>query len=293
MSLKSDFAAGPRAARLSGPVSRGVDYILARSLAGEPLTVEELARHCHSSAACYSRRFKAETGQSPYAFARRVRLEESAFRLKVEPGRSITEIGCDCGYSPSNFSWAFRQQLGQSPARFRREAGASAVRHPFCHLPKAGLAGLLEQNGGVQVQKMPELYVLCRRLIGNYHALGGVWADFMRACRPWRRPGSQFLVRSYDDPAITDPDACLYDVCLTVPPGCGAPGVQRIPGGWYLVLPYRGPVRNIYAAYQALFTLWLPGSGRRVDAQYSYDLYRQMNGPEDVLLDICLPLQNA
>ena len=140
MSLKSDFAAGPRAARLSGPVSRGVDYILARSLAGEPLTVEELARHCHSSAACYSRRFKAETGQSPYAFARRVRLEEGAFRLKVEPGRSITEIGCDCGYSPSNFSWAFRQQLGQSPARFRREAGASAVRHPFCHLPKAGLA---------------------------------------------------------------------------------------------------------------------------------------------------------
>ncbi len=278
---------------LSEPVGRAVDAILARSLAGEALSVEELARQFHLSTAYFSRRFKAETGQSPYAFARRVRLEESAFRLKVEPDRRITDIGCDCGYSPSNYSWVFRRQIGQSPATFRRCAGANALRHPFCHLDEAGLAGLLAQNGGIRMQKMPELFVLCRRQIGNYHALGGIWAGFMRACRPWRTAGSQFLVRSFDDPAITNPDACLYDVCMTVPPGCGAPGVRRIPGGWYLVLPYRGPVRNIYAAYQALFTLWLPGSGRRIDPQYSYDLYHRMGGPEDVALDICLPLKRA
>lgn len=283
--------AGRAFAGLSGPVSRGVDYILARSTAGEGVSVEKLAQHCHYSTACFSRLFKAETGQSPCAFARRVRLEESAFRLKVEPDRRITDIGCDCGYSPSNYSWAFRRQLGQSPADFRRGAKASALRHPFCHLPRQKLAGLLAQNGGVQLRQMPELWVLCRRQIGNYHALGGIWAGFMRACGPWRSSGSQFLVRSFDDPSITNPDACLYDVCMTVPPGCSAPGVQRIPGRWYLVLPYRGPVWNIYAAYQALFTLWLPGSGRRIDMQYSYDLYHRMNGQADVELDICLPLR--
>lgn len=278
--------------RLSEPVNSAVSYLLAH-LREEAPTVEELAAHCHFSRFHFSRLFKAETGESPYAFTKRMRLEESAFRLKVEPGQRVTDVGCEYGYTASNYSSAFRQQFGQNPVQFRRKAWDASFGHPFCHLPQRQAAALLECSGGVRVQRLPDLFVVYERRLGNYHELDRAGQAFLQSRRPLCGKGSQFLVRSFDDPSITDPGGCLYDLCMTVPAGFGAPGVSRIPGGRYLVLPYRGPVWNIYAAYQALFNLWLPGSGCRINDQYSFDLYHRMNGPEDVVLDICLPLEDA
>ena len=85
-------------------VNRAIEFILHH--AGEELSVEDVAGHCHFSKFYFSRLFKAETGESVYSFIRRVRIEQSAFRLKVEHGRRITDIGLDYGYSPSNYSSA-------------------------------------------------------------------------------------------------------------------------------------------------------------------------------------------
>lgn len=155
---------------LTPDAARAVDYILAH-LEAAP-TVEEVAGHCHFSKWHFSRLFKAGTGESPHAFIRRLRLEESAFRLKVEPGRAVTDIGYDCGYSPSNYSWAFRQRFGEGPAAFRRGALEGSFRHPFCHLTPGESKGLLTRRGGAAVRRLPELTVLCQRRIGNYHQLG-------------------------------------------------------------------------------------------------------------------------
>lgn len=273
---------------LTDSTGQAVGYILEH--VGESLTVDQVADHCHFSKFYFSRRFKAETGESPYAFIRRARLETSAFRLKTEPDRSITDIGWDYGYSSSNYSTVFRQRFGARPVEFRRTALRDSFRHPFCHYEDARLETLAEFGGAVLCRTLPPLTVVYERHIGDYHDLGLQWPPFMEAYRALRTAGSRFLVRSFHDPAITGSGRCVYDLCMTVDPDCRAANLCRLPGGLHIVYPFRGPVWQIYTVYQVLFNFWLPRTGRRLSDLGGYDLYRVMNGPEYVEMDICLPL---
>ena len=74
-------------------VNCAIDYILQHI--HERLSVDDVAAHCHFSKYHFSRMFKEETGESVYAFIKRLKLEQSAFRMKVEPGRTVTDIGCE------------------------------------------------------------------------------------------------------------------------------------------------------------------------------------------------------
>lgn len=79
-------------------INQAIDYILQHT--EEELTLDEVAEHCHFSKFYFSRLFKEQTGESVYAYIRRIKLEQSAFRLKVEKERRITEISADYGTVP-------------------------------------------------------------------------------------------------------------------------------------------------------------------------------------------------
>ena len=115
-------------------VNQAIDYILRHM--EEDVTLDDVAEYCHFSKYYFSRLFKEQTGESVYAFIRRLRLEQSAFRLKTEQERRITEIGADYGYSSSNFSSAFRQHYRMAPAVFRKKCRRSSMEHPFFHHEK-------------------------------------------------------------------------------------------------------------------------------------------------------------
>ena len=69
-------------------VNQAIDYILRHM--EEDVTLDDVAEYCHFSKYYFSRLFKEQTGESVYAFIRRLRLEQSAFRLKTEQERRIT-----------------------------------------------------------------------------------------------------------------------------------------------------------------------------------------------------------
>ena len=68
----------------------------------EEITVDDVAKHCCYSKYHLMRMFKEDTEEALYQFMKRVRLERSAWRLKVERNKKISEIGVDYGYSSSN-----------------------------------------------------------------------------------------------------------------------------------------------------------------------------------------------
>ncbi|WP_456008999.1 AraC family transcriptional regulator, partial [Clostridium butyricum] len=74
-------------------VNQAITYIMKHI--DESITIEDVAEHCHFSKYYFSRIFKNETGESIYGFIKRLKLEQSAFRLKVERERTITDIGFD------------------------------------------------------------------------------------------------------------------------------------------------------------------------------------------------------
>lgn len=101
-------------------INQAINYIFEHI--DEDITVEDVAKYCSYSKYHLTRMFKEDTDEALYQFIKRVRLERSAWRLKVEKERSITEIGETYGYSSSNFATAFKKHLDISPADYRRSS---------------------------------------------------------------------------------------------------------------------------------------------------------------------------
>ncbi len=271
-------------------VNHAIDYILQHL--NEDLSVDDVAAQCHFSKYYFSRMFKEETGESIYAFIKRLKLEQSAFRLKAEPKRTITDIGYAFGYSPSNYSWTFRSRYQKSPIDFRRNIQQGSIQHPFYHDTPVHMDTLESCNRKITVKTLPDYFVIYERRIGSYHHLSQKWSNFIRRYQKYITPQTLFLERTFDDPAITDLDGCLYDICMSVDRHCPLPNTCIIEGGKCAVYPYKGLGKHIYAAYQTLFTVWLPQTDYVLDDRCGFDIYRKIDSASGYMeLDICLPLK--
>ena len=271
-------------------VSRAISYIMEHI--GEEITIEEVADYCHFSKFYFSRIFKEETGESMYAFIKRMKLDQSAFRLKVERGRKITDIGFDFGYSPSNYSSAFKKYHNTSPVQFRSSIARNSCTHPFFEKEPVQIETYEECSKKISVEYLEDFFVLYERRIGNYYHLGQDWTDFMEKYDGFITPETIFIERTFDDPSITSADSCLYDICMTIGKDCNLPNTCTIQGGKFAVYHFAGQARQIYSAYQSLFNVWYPHNHCEVDERYGFDIYREIDcDTGHMVLDICMPIK--
>jgi len=271
-------------------VNQAINYIMQHI--GEDISIEDVANYCHFSKYHFSRIFKAETGESIYAFIKRVKLEQSAFRLKVERGKTITHIGFDYGYSPSNYSSAFKQYHNVSPAEFRKNIVEHSMQHPFYPDTANKMESFEDCNRKVSIETMEDQYVIYERRIGNYHDLGKEWNEFLDKYKEYQTDKTLLLERTFDDVSITDVNSCLYDICMSVDKSCTLENTCMIEGGKFAVYHFKGFVQQIYAAYQTMFNVWIPMSNRKIDKRYGFDCYREINCETMyMVLDICIPIE--
>ncbi len=271
-------------------INKAIDYILANI--GGDLSVDAIAAHCNFSKYYFSRLFRIETGESIGEFTRRVKMEQSAFRLKVERGRSITDIGSDYGYSASNYSSAFKLHHEQSPIEFRRGIVHKSLTNPVFGDAFVELLPYEVCSGRIAIEILPDFFTVYHRHIGSYGNLSEHWGEFQEKYGAYITEDTLFLERTYDDPSITDTDECLYDLYMTVPENCGLPNTTFIKGGKYAVYHFKGPVKQIYTAYQNIFNVWLPESGHQIDERYGFDIYRAIDcDAMNMEIEICIPVK--
>lgn len=271
-------------------VNRAIDYILHHT--EENVTLEDVADYCHFSKYYFSRLFKKQTGESVYAFIKRVRLEQSAFRLKVEQDCPVTEIGADYGYSSSNYSTAFRQHYRMAPIDFRRKSYRNSMEHPFFHQEQWKVENFEECSAKISIEEIPDYNVIYERGIGNYRMLSEDWNAFINKYREYITEETTFLERTYDDPAVTCSEHCLYDIGMSVSEDCPLENTMKLQGGRCAVYHFKGHAKYIYAAYQSMFLVWLPRTGYKLDGSKSlFDIYRKIDSDTMYMeLDICLPV---
>jgi len=114
--------------RLSGPprvtddqLRRAIDYI--HDHIGEGLDLGSISRAAGLSAFHFARLFKAATGDSPFQFVTRTRMERARELLR-KTRLPISDIAERVGYQqPSHFSARFRSVLGCSPDAYRKSIG--------------------------------------------------------------------------------------------------------------------------------------------------------------------------
>lgn len=276
----------------SETVNRAIDYILQNI--EEEISLEDVAEHCHFSRFYFSRLFKAQTNESVYAFIKRVRLEQSAFRLKTEQERSITEIGADYGYSSSNYSSAFRQHYCMKPVDFRKNSYKESMEHPFFHQEKWQVESFEECDSKISIQEIPDYHVVYERRFGSYERLSRDWKRFVEKYQDYITEETKFLERTHNDPAVTDSENCLYDIGFSVDEDCPLKNKVLMPGAKCIVYHFRGHAKYIYAAYQTIFLVWLPYTSYELDPHKSmFDIYHIVDTDTMYMeLDICLPIKD-
>ncbi len=84
--------------------------------AGDPPTIEELAREIGISATKLKTGFNKMYGMAPYAYFKKLKLQK-AYELVLRKDVSIREIAFRCGYSSqSQFCEAFKKEFGVKPS---------------------------------------------------------------------------------------------------------------------------------------------------------------------------------
>lgn len=89
---------------------------------GDPVTMDDLRRHCSSSARTLQMRFTADIGQPPFDWLHEQKLQ-LAYRLltaaeaRIELTRSVTDVAQRCGIAHlGRFAGEFRRRFGASPS---------------------------------------------------------------------------------------------------------------------------------------------------------------------------------
>jgi transcriptional regulator GlxA family with amidase domain len=113
----------PGAEPVTHPRVKRVVHLMEQHI-GRPLSMEELADRVEVSVRQLQRLFKTQTGESPLAYARRMRLKTAAWLL-TDSDRTVADIAATCGFSDaSHMGREFRREYGVAPNVYRTARGS-------------------------------------------------------------------------------------------------------------------------------------------------------------------------
>lgn len=260
----------------SAVINQAISYIFEHM--DEDITVEDVAHHCAYSKYHLTRMFKEDTGEALYHFIKRVRLERSAWRLKVEKEKSITEIGEEYGYSSSNFATAFKKHLDLSPAAFRKSSEQIVEESSFSH--GITLDQLDEAEKLITIENLQGFMVVYERKRGNYHNLSDEWGEFIDKYEYLATKDTLYIDCTIDDPSSIDEDNCMYELCQTISPTHPVLKehtdilTHHFEGGKYAIYHFKGFPQFLFMVYQEIFCRWLSRTGNQMDERPVLDIYR-------------------
>ncbi len=291
-------------------VNRALTYVLQHL--EQPLPLEVVARAAHFSPFHFHRIFRLLVGESLSEFVKRVRLERalSLMSRRQQTTRrrpSLTEIAFACGFSSSaDFTRCFRQRYGTPPSRFDLDAFRHEQRARFQDAaPDPAQRNLLAHLGpGLNPDRFR---VTLRRLAPRWVAYTRVWEPFRpgavaRAATQmvaWAEArglaDAPWLGYMWDDPEITAPELCRYDIGLEIPARLAGNEVSQLefPAMRVAEVELRGGIDLEMRALDWLYGTWLPASGYAPSDQPCFEAWQGRpfaHGLEHFELRLQLPI---
>jgi len=290
-------------------VNRAIDHVT-RNLDGS-LHLDEIARAAGFSPFHFHRVFKSLTGETLGNFVKRQRLERALYLMSHAPGRSLTEIALECGFSSSSdFSRSFKQRFGTPPSAFDLASFRDSRREEFNISQSAEDGGLRfarlppgENPDGFEVtlQDLPPRTVAYVRVLDPYSSMDAVTQAYERLMAWASARGladRQWLGYQWEDPEIVALKDCRYDVAVEVDDVRpeGEIGRFRFPAMRVAEVRIRGDVQLELRALDWLFGTWLPRSGYVPDDQPAFESWIGRpfaHGSEHFEIACQLPVQRA
>ena len=277
-------------------IHRVVNYV-AKNFA-QRLDLNVLADIACLSKFHFSRVFHDHCGETPHEHLSRIRLELAARSLNYIENKSITDVALDCGFSnPQNFSRSFRLKFGTSPRSFRNNLLINP--REFAHSP--GSRSVLLDDLDVQIVTRPDCRVAYIRHYGPYGKHDGRIPAKYSVIQAWaRRTGiwkdtSALIGLCPDNPILTPPDRCRYDICIPVESNVAEDdfvSIQTIPGGSYARLRISCEADEILDYWNLLTRHCIEDSNITHALTHSYEYYPlTQRDPLDTTIDVELYLR--
>ena len=308
------FPADLRRAEYAARFNRVVDHIQAHL--GEAMDLETLAGVACFSPYHFHRLFHGWMGETIHDFILRLRVERAAAQLAYNPGKSITEVALDCGFSSSStFARAFRAFHGVSASQWRQDRNFRKADRKDCKAPAADGAPCLGDDPlpsraraytmtlNVAVRHLAPMNVAYIRHVGPFQENAALFERLLGRIRSWAGPrglllpSASLLSISHDAPEITAAERLRLDAAITVPEGTPVGGEicgQRLEGGSYAVSRVRIRANQFMEAWDALMGGWLPGSGYQPDDRPRFEIYFNdpLADPEGMIdVELCLAVR--
>ncbi len=218
------------------------------------LSLKNLAAIAHYSPYHFHRLFKEFTGETVKAYIRRLRLDASAFALKVGD-KPVTDLALQSGYfTHESFTRAFRTRFGISPSEYRARRS------------------LPERCSDEHIRSIDTVYFIGRtcayvRYDGPYEATpapdhnDSPWMRLMvkMGLRNADPDDCEWFGISRDDPEITDSPLIRYDACVGLPVGYSTESsipTIRLETDTMIRAIYHGPFAELTEAYHYILRVW-------------------------------------
>ncbi len=238
-----------------GRINRVMDHIERHM--DSSFTLEELADIANFSKFHFSRIFWAMTGETPFGFLIRIRMEKAASLLLMNPKESISEIAYLCGYSSLPvFSRNFKSHFNLSASEWRskfldnpeglasfhrnnhqtnrnpgqtdrknHQAGLSAANYFSQQYEPLKWRTNMELNKGLEIKEFPKTTIAYVRHTGPYKGNEELFEKLYGELFAWAGPrdlANQPDLKTFnvyhDDPGVTDEEKLRLSVGLSVPP---------------------------------------------------------------------------
>ena len=234
------------------------------------MSILEIALDCgFSGAAVFARAFQTQFGMSASAWRSGGAKEYAKSKnRKIKSNICKTERkDCKAGDAPVSYTESVHNQT-----TFLRSEKMQKTK----------------EASEVRVVEDPAMTVAYVRHTGPYAGDGELFGRlFGRLCswagpRGFLGPDAKMLTIYHDNPELVDDDKLRISVCCTVPAGTnpdGDIGVMEMPGGKNVHAAFEVATDEYGAAWDWLFSQWMPSSGYQPDDRFCYELY--LNDPKD------------
>jgi AraC family transcriptional regulator len=274
------------------PVARALWYI--ESHYSEDLTLEDVATASGVSRYYMARAFAESTGSSVMRYVRGRRLSEAAKSLS-DGASDILSVALEAGYgSHEAFTRAFRDQFGLTPEAVRAQRGLDGM-------------GLVE---AMRVDPAKRFELAEPRIErGRALLIAGMDARYSYESRGAGIPAQWQKFAPYMGSIPGQVGRTTYGVCHNTDQNgtdylCGVEvsDASRLSGQFsqirleermYAVFVHRDHISSIRSTFEAIWSEWLPQSGRRIAEAPDFELYGEAFDPQmgTGKVEIWIPLQ--
>lgn len=272
------------------------------------LSLDELCKIEHLSKYHFHRLFHFHVGLPVLQYIQLQRMKKAANQVYYHQHLTITHIALGIGFeNTESFSRAFKRMFSLTPTQFKKAPNWTPLTDTNISTPKAIKQMKPEIIINVAVQWFTKTRVACLSHKGSPQTLHTSIKRFIEWRKQHHTPPSLSKTFNilYNDPLTTPEEEYRFDIASNITTQAlqkentlkdNTQGVvlSEIPEGHCAVLRYIGSDDNLGELINALYTLWLPQSGKTLRDFPCFiervQMFPTVNQSE-AITDIYLPIQ--